>query len=437
MSNYKSFISILGTNNYLDCRHSFNDLITDKPVKYCQEDIIKFFCKNYDNNFEIRIFLTEEAERKNWFNDGHIKNNLVIENIGLKERLDKLVNPSIIKPIRIKEGYSEKEIWDNFQIIYDTFREDEEVIVDITHSFRSLPLLMITLLNFAKQIKRIKVSGIYYAAFETLGPIPEVEKIPPEKRVAPVLDLTSFANLQDWTNATYDFINHANANSLKNISRDIQLRIGRNINSKNALATLVELNDLIDNIVLCRGNWILEKDFEPIKKNILLIKENNQDFKPLNALVDKLYEKIKSFIGNGLNNVIEAINLCYKHNYYQQSITLLLETIITLILTKLNYPSDKREYRQVVSNAFHIKKTNKNENDWNDLCKKNKQLTLRVLDLTFTNEILDDFEYVSEIRHDINHGGFLFDSKNNDAIKSRLRNSINNIIPKLKQFIES
>ncbi len=68
----KAFISILGTNNYLECRHSFGKIVTDEPVKYCQEDLVKIFCKDFTTEDEIRIFLTKDAEQKNWFNDGHL-----------------------------------------------------------------------------------------------------------------------------------------------------------------------------------------------------------------------------------------------------------------------------------------------------------------------------------------------------------------------------
>jgi len=272
----RAFISILGTNNYLECRHTYNNSVTETPVKYCQEDLVKIFCKDFDKDDEIRIFLTKDAEQKNWFNDGHTdRDNNPVPNIGLKERLEKIINPEIIKPIPIKEGYNEEEIWEIFQTIFDSIKDEEEIIVDITHSFRSLPMLLITLLNFAKQVKRIKVTGIYYAAFESLGTMSEIAKIQPEDRIVPILNLTSFSQLQDWTNATYDFINYGNVKrfrTLINASKD--LNNNYNVIEKFFPTRVVDkLNELVENIALCRGKELLSFNYDELKSNIIALKE--------------------------------------------------------------------------------------------------------------------------------------------------------------------
>ncbi|MCS7054493.1 MAG: TIGR02221 family CRISPR-associated protein [Ignavibacterium sp.] len=429
----KAFISILGTNNYLECRHSFGDIITDVPVKYCQEDIIKIFCEDFDEESEIRIFITDEAEKKNWLDNGHIDKikNSPIENKGLKQRLESLNLKSQIKPIKIKEGFDENEIWDLFQVIFDSFREEEEVIVDITHSFRSLPMLMITLLNYAKQVKKIKVSGIYYAAFETLGSIPEVEKIPANERIAPILNLTSFSYLQDWTNATFDFINNGSIKSLKNLSKMFN---EKNETTKFRKNLLGEIDNVLDNMALCRGGNLLDYDFNTLKQKIRELKTSN-NFTAFNTLIDKISDKFEVFDKSGIKNLLETVKWCYEHKLYQQSITLLLETMITTILIKLGLDEKERKNRQVVTNVFNIKSKNIPKSDWNELCNKHSDLTEKILSLSFVDIIIKEYEYLSDIRNDINHGGFNNDSKKSNSIISRLRNSIDNIIPKIQSFL--
>ncbi|HPZ06717.1 MAG TPA: TM1812 family CRISPR-associated protein [Candidatus Eremiobacteraeota bacterium] len=56
-----TFISVLGTNNYLECRYNNGGI-----VKYIQEDLIKRYCIDRNEVDEIRIFLTKEARTKNW-----------------------------------------------------------------------------------------------------------------------------------------------------------------------------------------------------------------------------------------------------------------------------------------------------------------------------------------------------------------------------------
>lgn len=433
----KAFISILGTNDYLECHHSYGDKITESPVKYCQEDTIKIFCGDFDENSEIRVFLTEEAEKKNWFDNGHLdKDKNPIPNKGLKRRLEELHLKSKIISIPIKEGFSEKEIWDIFQVIFESFREDEEVVVDITHSFRSLPMLMITLLNYAKQVKNIKIRGIYYAAFESLGSIQQVKNIPIGQRIVPILNLTSFSELQDWTNATYDFLNYGNVKYLKIINKSKRIASEKkNLDNKIISELLLEIEKVQNLMAFCRGKYLSEYNFSILKEKIISLKNLNTTIVPVNLLIEKFYDKVKSFNNVGVENVLAAVEWCYEHNLYQQSITLLLEMIITSILRKLNYDEKERNYRMIVSSSFTILKNNLKEDQWIGPSKEFPDITKRVLNLQFVHKIKNDFGYLYEIRNDINHSGFTSDPFLPESIKSRLNNSINNVIPKLKEFL--
>ena len=56
-----------------------------------------------------------------------------------------------VQRIFIPKGQSEQEIWEIFQIVYDRLKSGDEVIFDITHAFRSIPMLAITI--FSKKIE--------------------------------------------------------------------------------------------------------------------------------------------------------------------------------------------------------------------------------------------------------------------------------------------
>lgn len=423
----KAFVSVLGTNNYLECRHSYKNIVTEFPVKYCQEDMIKLFCKDFDEESEIRILLTDDAEKKNWLDNGHLgidKN--PIQNKGLKKRLEELSLSASIKPISIKEGFSETEIWDIFQVIFDSFREGEEVVVDVTHSFRSLPMLMITLLNYAKQIKRIKISGIYYAAFESLGPIFEVNKIPPGERITPILNLTSFVDLQDWTNATYDFINNA---SVDNMNKLVKLSIKNSQiadpRQKYFPAKVIDkLNELIDNIALCRGNELINFDYQSLKNDINQLKIRELP-KAFNFLIDEITKKISDFENDIEKLTIAVVDWCLKHNFIQQAITLLQEFTITFILSKNNLNVSDKLNRELVSQSFNILSLKLPEERWKAPASENNQLVYQLINSDIVKKLFSLFNSLTALRNDVNHGGFLSDSRSNQSIKSRLKEIFN------------
>lgn len=90
--------------------------------------------------------------------------------------------------------------------------EGDEVYFDITHGFRSLPMLGMVLMNYAKALKGIKVKAITYGAFDALGSRFNIEeRIPdPEQRIVPLLDLTGFHELQEWSIAADNFVKSGN-----------------------------------------------------------------------------------------------------------------------------------------------------------------------------------------------------------------------------------
>ncbi|MDF1610550.1 TIGR02221 family CRISPR-associated protein [Stygiobacter electus] len=419
----KAFISILGTNDYLECRHRFGDIVTDTPVKYCQQDIIKLFCEDFNEDSEIKIFLTEEAEKKNWLDNGHIDRNTKhpIPNKGLKSRLEELNPTGKIKSIPIKEGYNENEIWEIFQTIYDSFREEEEVIVDITHSFRSLPMLMITLLNFAKQIKKIKVNGIYYAAFESLGTINDVRNIPAQERVAPILDLTSFSELQDWTNATFDFVNNANTSKLKQL---VKISVNRSSITKPVekffpTRVIEKLDSLISSIALCRGRELVNFNFQELKKDVATLK--NKDLpKAFIYLVDEIEKKISTFNNNPKLLTITLIHWCLTHNLYQQAITLLQEFTISRILLENQLEFENEIHRILVAQAFRIHSQNIPQNEWKKPASDNIEFIQKLLKCETLTILSSEYDSLTNLRNDVNHAGFLSSARSFNSIKSRL-----------------
>ncbi len=88
---------------------------------------------------------------------------------GLRSCLEAISVRASISNVDIPMGASEQEIWNIFNIVLDQIRENDFVVFDITHAFRSIPMLAIVILNYAKVIKNIRLTGII-RAFEVLGP---------------------------------------------------------------------------------------------------------------------------------------------------------------------------------------------------------------------------------------------------------------------------
>lgn len=418
----KAFISILGNNDYLECRHTYNNVVSDIPVKYCQEDLIKFFCKDFSEDDEIRIYLTEDAKNKNWFNNGHKdRDNKVKENIGLQERLKRLNLRSKVIPREIPEGKNELEIWEIFNIIYNDLRNCEEVIVDVTHSFRYLPMLLTILLNFSKYTKGISIDGIYYAAFETLGSIPEVAKIPVEERIVPIFNLTSFSQLQDYTVATFDFINNANLTLLKKaFSKLEKIHTDGNDLIKLQKSVLSKLEDLTQKIALCRGKELIEYNYELLKEMLNNLKEK-QSLSSFNILIDNIIQKIEGFNKNPFSLTYTIVDWCLKHNLYQQALTFFQEFLITSVLYDCRLDYHNKDLRELVSKAFRIYAQNIPEDQWQEPARSQKELVKDIIRKESFQKVKDIYQTLIDYRNDVNHAGFLENSRSTEKIKNKIR----------------
>jgi len=101
--------------------------------------------------------------------------------------------------------------------------EDNEIYLDITHAFRSIPLflyIMLDLLRILKLKKDFKLAGLYYGMLDVIG----------ELGYAPVVDLSPLYNLTLWTRGAYNFLNFGNGYLLGDLInyKDVSDRI-RNI----------------------------------------------------------------------------------------------------------------------------------------------------------------------------------------------------------------
>ncbi len=110
------------------------------------------------------------------------------------------------KVVLIKYGISEMEVKENINIILGLqqyLNKNDELIVDVTHSFRSLPIFMMNLLIYLKNVsqKNIAISHIHYGMLEMIK----------ELGFAPIIDLRAMMNVNDWITGAYSFSEFGNA----------------------------------------------------------------------------------------------------------------------------------------------------------------------------------------------------------------------------------
>ena len=159
----QSLFAFLGISDYLPCNYvfEFKDRIKISNIRFVQEAIASILSDKGNEELKVVLFVTEVAKQKTFFDNGHLDSKgRPLPREGLEKRLKLLGDKITINLVEIPEGISEQEICSIFNIVYNNIMDNDEIIFDITHAFRSLPMLAIIILGYAKILKNITIKGI-------------------------------------------------------------------------------------------------------------------------------------------------------------------------------------------------------------------------------------------------------------------------------------
>lgn len=398
----RTLITFLGTTEYKSCVYQMPDGSKSGVVQFVQEALAQLVCADWDANDQICVFLTEDAKLKNWDQK-------------LQKRLQEAGLRCQVRPVTdLREGFSEADIWKNFQLIFDQINPNDHVWLDITNAFRSIPVFAMVLLHYARFLKNIRVEAVWYGAFEALGTGFDMEtRIPdPANRIAPIISLKNLIELQDWTQAAHDFIQHGNSREL----------------AQKALADYPNLARALQDVTLAfslvRGKEIAKGNLFANLKRELAQPVTIAPFKPI---LEKVAEAVAAYRDNDLLNGFRAAQWCYDHQLYQQGITIIRETIVSLICCEMDLQDDDyKQGRRIVENSFNC--YGRDRNDWQIPWDVSENTIENVIGSSSLPLYADVYQNLShQYRNDINHAGFLHNAKPAADFKVALDRHLTNL----------
>ncbi|MFW5525788.1 MAG: TIGR02221 family CRISPR-associated protein [Prevotella sp.] len=164
------------------------------------EEVYRSFCDHPDDN--VWAELGEWCEKAN--------KDTPVEIMPHKGDIEAAIGNDS-KVFLIRYGINEAQIQENIDIILGLrayLEVGDEIVVDITHSFRSLPLLIMQLILYLKQINspKVTVSHVYYGMLDIIRDL----------HYAPVVDISSMIRLSDWITGVFTFkLNGSSAQATK------------------------------------------------------------------------------------------------------------------------------------------------------------------------------------------------------------------------------
>lgn len=399
----KKFLSFLGTGLYEEGNYYYKNQSNAKVrTRFVQEALVSLFCSEWEKEDEVIVFLTDLARCKNW-------NNVDDKNRQLKNILDR--NKKIrLKDVSIPDCKTEEEIWEIFNIISNNVNENDEVIFDITHSFRSIPMLAMVVLNYLKAAKNVKLSGIYYGCWEGKD----------QKNNVPIFDLTPFDNMLEWSQAVNTFLKNGVSGPLHELSmKDLNEDCKENKTARRTRSIIEKLHDFSMCIYTCRGSIPNLSDrkarskksigyaFKETTKSIRELEKEESEISliPFQCLMLKIDNKLERFDSiDVLKSGIASVQWCIDNNLIQQGYTALEETVKTYICKKFSLDCNSRNDREEIAKKALIMKSKPN----NKMIKpgsKNFDLVNHIA-TKLDQDIAQLSRNISERRNDINHFGF-------------------------------
>ena len=441
----KVFISVLGTGFYGKCKYIKDDFVST-DTRFIQRATLELLNATEWREADTALFLlTSRAKAINWdkiiTERKHFTANENIPYKGLERVLEEMKLPFSPSVIDIPEGKDEKEMWEIFDKLYKSLDDNDELYFDLTHSFRYLPMLVLVFGNYVKFLKNAKVKHISYGNYEARNT---------ETNEAPIIDLLSISELQDWTFASADYLENGNVERLTTLCTSFAKPIlketkgqDKNAYYLNQFAKL--LKAVVEERQTCRGINIIEStSIKGLKKVITEIPEIT--IEPMKPIFVKIKDSIDNYDENtNIENGFKAAFWCLGNGLYQQAVTIFHENVVSYLCEQTNLNWKEQSQRECVNTALTIYVNNIDEDKWKISSKKEEAEDMEFeikwkkskIKSLLSNEqlrlISKPFMKMNDLRNDFNHSGMRNNPMSVESLKDKLAESIKEVLNVINQ----
>lgn len=201
-----------------------------------------------------------------------------------------------MQPVDIPEGKSEEELWEIFARCDEVVEEGDEILLDITHALRSIPLFISVVAAYLRQAKNVTVRHIVYGAYEARVPGGEGDAV----GRAPILDIAPFLELLDWLSGAEFFKKRGDASLLAEKIRGVHQEAWREKPGTDLPRKLKSLADELWNfswaISLIHPREVMRRA-QKLEGLLQAAEEEAARWaKPFRVLLEKVREEIAQFV---------------------------------------------------------------------------------------------------------------------------------------------
>lgn len=239
------------------------------------------------------------------------------------------------KVILVKYGITEQEVNENTNIILGIeqyLKNNDELIVDVTHSFRSLPIFIMNLLMYLQNVsrKRITISHIHYGMLE----------IQKELGFTPIIDLKAILEVNKWITGAYSFSNYGNAYMISQLVEE---------ENKSASTLLKDFSNLMN----LNHLYAIKR----VSQRLSSIRNTKYEIMLPNLIINPIVDKFIGQFHINLTNKDSVFQLKLakwqlNHQKYAQAFLTLTEAIISYVCEFNKIDANKRDCREKAKKAL-------------------------------------------------------------------------------------
>jgi len=265
----KVLISFLGTGGYSDKNKSRGEYRTATYSIDGEEYTCEFVAEALYNHYNVdkiiyigtlksmwevvydnRTFI-KDPDEKQWN-----KLSVIVDDATHKSSINehentirKAFSNSVIYPFVLKYGLNEEENEFNIKQLFSIdsiLNNNDKIIIDISHGFRSLPIVLINVLNYIAEhsLKNIEIDNISYGMFEVSNEM---------NNISPIVNLNIIKELYATTKAAHEFSEYGNAYIFAELLKDTEKSISSILKDFSDSKSLNHIYDLKSKIQQLKG----------------------------------------------------------------------------------------------------------------------------------------------------------------------------------------
>jgi len=329
--------------------------------------------------------------------------------------------------VDIPNGRTEGELWDIFDAMIENVQQGDDLIFDITHSFRSLPFLTFLVAAFLRVAREVKVHHVLYGAFQAKED---------QSKITPVFDLSPFVDLLDWITATQQLLQTGNAQKIAELLKEAGMK------NKQALFkdTGTSLEEITSQLLLCHPLEVME-DADKLSKRLNKTPPISiVSLKPFYLLLNTIQKDYASRaetepennVAHSLQIQFDLIRWYAEKGLMMQAITLAREWIVNSVGWKMNqaFVLERNQREEIERGLSGLARTKRGETsmDSQELNHVGMYLLQKYENYQTLAKVYDS---IVQMRNDVNHAGM---NTSRVKAKSFVQKFKNEILPVLEEF---